>query len=473
MKRSSYIAYLLLGAVITIIIYHILQFTDSGMKILGVLGALQLIFSIYSWSKITGSALTPYIIFLIAAYTFTFGQSILFVFDKVSLDYDLTSVFTATEIMPAQYLTLLFLNFLHIGGILSCRDTNSHISIKGNRAHREEQNTINQIKGIRSIGIAFICISILPYVIERITLYGIVSTMGYSGMYMQEAKIGISNILSILSQYFIPGVLALLLVETSKSRRITFIIILLIEACFWLYIGGRSNAVIVLAILMMYYHICVKPIKAKQMIVIVAVAFIFISSLSVIADIRDDKSADVEDALSEIFSGTDSFYDAISEMGGSMYPMIATMEMVPSIHDYRYGTSYLYSLSSVIPNLGFWDLHPAMKYGNLNDWLQKTMSLDYGPGYSIVAEAYINFGDFGFLIMIFLGYCFASILSIDIKDKRNPLLLVISFIFCFLIIKTVRNSFLTTVRSIFYYILPIYMIVTFIYNGRINKKIKS
>jgi len=89
-----------------------------------------------------------------------------------------------------------------------------------------------------------------------------------------------------------------------------------------------------------------------------------------------------------------------------------------------------------------------------------------------VAEAYINFGNLGFLMMMFLGYVFGLVFNINIRDKRNPLLIVLAFVFCFLIIKTVRNSFLATVRSIFYYIIPIYLIVVHMYNGRINKRIE-
>ena len=73
-------------------------------------------------------------------------------------------------------------------------------------------------------------------------------------------------------------------------------------------------------------------------------------------------------------------------------------------------------------------------------------------------------------MMLVLGYCFGLIFNINIRDKYNPLLLVLSFVFCFLIIKTVRNSFLATVRSVFYYILPIYLIVVYMYKGRINRK---
>lgn len=472
MRSSSYIFGSIILVFITLIFYNSLPCSEYGMKVMGVIGIIQLLYSIHSWSKITGAVITPYIIFLISAYTFTFGQSLLYVFDKVTPDRDLMEMFSATSIMPAQYLTLIFLNFFHIGGILSCKKNRSHNFPYNEMSYMEKQNMQNQIVGIRKIGTFFLCISIIPYFIERFTLFFIVLTTGYSGIYMQDVKIGVSNIFTILSQYFIPGVLCLLLIETSKVKRNIFIILLVFEACFWLFTGGRSNGVIIVSILLMYFHICIKPIKLKQAIIVAIVGFFFISLLGVIAETRVDSNANVSEAISKSFSNNNAFYSAISEMGGSMYPMITSMELVPNQYDFRGGSSYLYAISSVIPNLGFWELHPAMKYGNMNDWLQGAMNLNYGPGFSIVAEAYVNFGNWGFLMMLLLGYCFGLIFNINIKDKRNPLLLVLAFVFCFLIIKTVRNSFLATIRSIFYYILPIYLTVVYIYKGRINKRIQ-
>ena len=43
---------------------------------------------------------------------------------------------------------------------------------------------------------------------------------------------------------------------------------------------------------------------------------------------------------------------------------------------------------------------------------------------------------------------------------------LLSLLLCFLILKTVRNSFLATVRSLFYYLLPIYLIVVYRFGGK-------
>ena len=469
MKQPRYIIGSLIIVVFTLLLYNSLTFSDYGMNVLGVVGIVQLVYSVYSWKRVTGSAINPYVVFLCSAYVFTFGQSILNVFGKVTEGRALTEEFSAFYIMPAQYLTLIFLNFFHIGALLSCKKLKPQKGSDSQITMDDELNRRNQVTGIRRVGKLFTLISIVPYLVERVTIFYIVLVSGYGGIYEQQAKVGIFNIVSILSQYFIPGILCLLLVETSRSKKWLYLIILIFEAGFWLYTGGRSNGVIIASIILLYYHICVKPIRLKQAIIIAVAGFFFVSLLGVISETRSASKNDVSSIVNQKLGTSNAFYEALSEMGGSMFPMITTMNLVPDRYDYKYGSSYFYSLTSVIPNLGFWDLHPAMKYGNMNDWLQDALDLNYGPGFSIVAEAYINFGHFGFLMMLILGYCFGLIFNINVRDKYNPLLLVLSFVFCFLIIKTVRNSFLATVRSIFYYILPIYLIVVYMYKGRINK----
>lgn len=441
--------------------------SDYSMRVMGVFGMLQLTLSIYTWSKVTGLTLTPYVVFLIAAYTFTFGQSMLYVFDKVSPERDLAEMFPASAIYPAQIWTLIFLGCFHIGALYSCRKKKKHIGFDA--GNQDNMYVQNQIIGIRKIGTFFLIISTLPYIIERVSIFTVASTLGYGGIYEQEVKIGIFNIFNILSQYFIPGILCKLIVEDNKKRRNLYIALMVVEIIFWLYVGGRSTGVIIAAILMLYYHIFVRRIRWKEAVVFAIAGYFFISLLGVIAETRSSVGSNVAASASENFAQGAAFYSALSEMGGSMYPMITSMDLVPAQYDYKCGSSYFFSLTSIIPNLGFWDLHPAMKYGNLNEWLQKSMNLNYGPGFSIVAEAYVNFGYLGFLFMLLLGYCFGSIFNVEIKNQKNPLLVVLAFVFCFLIIKTVRNSFLATVRSVFYYIVPIYLIVSSYYKGKIIK----
>lgn len=444
--------------------------TYNNLSILGGWGLIQILLSLYSWKKLTGTVFVPYVVFLGAAYIFTFGQSFLYVFDAVSEERDLLNEISYQTIFRAQYITLLFLNFFHVGAIcsISCKQEkfNSYVF-----SDEERYCEKMQLKGIRAVGWLFVLFSTIPFVIESVRKYVVVSVLGYGGLYGGEVNIGVNNIVSILAQYFIPGLICLLMVYSGLVKKI-IVGILLLYVLFLLYLGGRSDAVVIMSVLLLYYHICVRPFTTRQFVVLACVAYFFVSALAIIADTRSDASRDFVQQFFEKQDGN-AFTEALSEMGGSMFPLAQTMELVPQMYDYRYGSSYLYAFTSVIPNMGFWDLHPAMKYGNLGDWLQKVLHLNYGPGFSIVAECYINFGYYGFVFMILLGFVFAKIFNISQMKKINPLLILLSLLFCFLVTKTVRNSFLATVRSLFYYILPIYLIVVYYYKGRIIKLRRS
>ena len=43
---------------------------------------------------------------------------------------------------------------------------------------------------------------------------------------------------------------------------------------------------------------------------------------------------------------------ALEEFGGTQYTMALTMENIPSNFQYRFGSSYLLSLASILPNVG-------------------------------------------------------------------------------------------------------------------------
>jgi oligosaccharide repeat unit polymerase len=95
----------------------------------------------------------------------------------------------------------------------------------------------------------------------------------------------------------------------------------------------------------------------------------------------------------------DPLSSSVSEMGHSLVTVTHTMTLVPETRPYDYGESYLYALTTIIPNLG-WAVHPSVSHGLLSDWLINTVdrvtaAAGGGLGFSFIAEAYLNFGTFG------------------------------------------------------------------------------
>ena len=117
----------------------------------------------------------------------------------------------------------------------------------------------------------------------------------------------------------------------------------------------------------------------------------------------------------------------------------------------------------------FWPIHPAKKESNLGDWLTDTLGTTFGTGFSMCAEAWVNFGVFGFLIFYLWGALLGSIFGriekvISEEDIALLAFLLVLFWFC---LKIPRNAFLNVVRAVFYYAAPIYIVCN---NFRIRKK---
>ena len=448
---------------IALVFFYFLFYTSNpessteNLRLMGLFGWAQIIVSIVGWKHMTGKLFVPYIIFLIAAYTFCFGQSLLDVFGLVAPNRSLFNRCSASEIYKAQVYTLFFLAFFQIGALVSYKKSDR--SIKSN-----ETAYYAEYKAISNIGKTLSIISFLPFLVENITNFMIVSLYGYHGLYEVNPDIPLWGLVTMLSDFFIPALLCILLTSKPGSginKRIFFMsaaTILIIMYC-----GGRSQGVVLVAVGMLYYQNYVKPITKRGWALLAIGGFFFVSLLSAIAHLRGDSRENYIEEIANYKSEDDvnPFFETISEMGGSMHPMCRTIDLVPRTEPYRYGKTYVYAFSSLIPNLGFWKRHPAAENANMGEWLMKKDGLNYGPGYSIVAEAYINWGGYGFIMLFVLGFYFCKILNIDDSGKYKMLSFLIAIIFTYLSLKMVRNSFIGTVRILALYLFPIYWYVSY------------
>jgi len=88
-----------------------------------------------------------------------------------------------------------------------------------------------------------------------------------------------------------------------------------------------------------------------------------------------------------------------------------------------------------------------------------------------MAEAYINWGWFGFIFFIIYGWVNGRIFTMISKMNAisRPDLVCFVMIILLLTIKTNRNSFLATVRGFFYMGIPIFLMCRFVYLRKLNK----
>lgn len=450
MKVKS-ILLLILTSIFTYLYYHYNQTADfMDLRIMGSIGVSQLLLSIWTWRKFKRSIISPYIFYLFILYIFTIGQSLLYVFNFVSEQRDLVGFLgiTIQDVFEAQYITLIFLSFFHIGAILSIKKVNKL---------PETDVRYDYSKIIIKFGWLLFIVSFIPF------WYSLISTLiksllyGYGFLFENTDYSRGNALLKFVASYFIPSVICLFIgYKDNKLMRNLMQGVLIFITLLSLLAGGRGGAVIMMALLVLMHNYIIRKISKKG-VVYIAIAGVFVLSLlSIISQTRSTSNRSIAHTFTSE-NTNNAALDAVAEMGGSMSTLIWTSDFVPSTENFRYGSTYLYSLTTLFPNFGFWKVHPGMVNANLGQWLTEKMALNYGTGFSMVAEAYINFGPFGWILMLFMGFIFCKILDVD--NNKSLLKVLFSLIIFWTCASIARNSFLPFIRSFFFIALPIYLII--------------
>ena len=291
--------------------------------------------------------------------------------------------------------------------------------------------------------------------------YGAVYTVNKSSSYLMK-------VFGILEDYYQPCMLILLIGnrEDVQKRRL-IVLCMMIDVIISLYIGGRSGAVMTGLGILLAYHYFVKPFKLKQIIPGMVGGYIGIALLNTVAMNRGNSGRTVTDIFSSL---GDSFSnvlgDFVGELGWTLTSVCWTINLVPSTSPFRYGLSYLVSLITWIPSFVFGDKtnHPVAIWGNLADWLANTQNMSYGPGYTTVAESYINFGWFGLIAMIIEGAILCRLLaSIKRSDVENNIFGATfqTLIIMILMKSIVRSSLSAAMRSVFFVLIPLYLLLLY------------
>lgn len=438
------------------------------LKILGGFALLQLIYIFWSWHKLTGRYIDAYTVFMIACYAFNLSQPIMEIFDCVTPERSLITHYhwPMSIYCLGTVFTMAFILCFHFGAILAAKPE----KMKLNRS--DPDKFALQLKAIKKIATPLAIISFPFYMYNTIIMMVVSMTMGYGAIY--DGDIGTSTLFKLIGDFYVPAMISLFLVSQAIGKRVWLIIIITVLTVVMppLIIGGRSNAIIILAVLFIVYSFFHK-LSLKRVVIVGLSTYLIFVVFTAIAGSRGTANRDLSSMMEvDIDKGNPALF-TLSEMGGSLQPLMHCLDILPNKMNYKYGESYLYSIITIIPNMGFWDVHPATKKANLGNWLQDYLGINYGLGFSIVAEAYYNFGYLGCFMMTFLGWCFTKIYHLVSRSElmRNPIAFIIAVIFLFFTIKLVRNSFEFAIRAILYYCLPMYWIMRQTYR-KLRKKQK-
>ncbi len=230
--------------------------------------------------------------------------------------------------------------------------------------------------------------------------------------------------------------------------------ILVALTAIYLLMGNRGYAVSVLISGFWLYNHNIGRVSLAAGAGFVAIVFVLVAVFYQL------KPATVEEKLSLSvldMEGLQPAVDVFVEGSKSYRTVIYTVKDVPSDKPFDMGRSYAWALTTIVPNfLG--GLHPAQTRDSPSEWFKWRFNpamarLGYGYGFSVVAEAYYNFGTLGVIaVMALLGYLFSR-LTVTARASESNMPTLIMAILLQNMVWGVRNVMESIARPIVWEIL--------------------
>ena len=469
-KKNNY-GYLLIYFLILLVsllliiafpIDYLIENFDSSFIFVSWLVNIVFAFNLFITSKRTKNIMDFNNVFLLFLFLFCNGQTFLFSMGIPVEDLTVFKVVNNTEMVHATIYFYFSMIFFQIGTLFT--------PVNSSDVYLKKIDDSKLISSIKKVGFILMAVSFFPYISQLYTKLKGSILYGYSYLYNNSTQT--TDSLSYLGKFFIPSLLMLLFVFKNKKRTNRLILLFLFVLCGCnLIIGVRGDALSIIVILIIFQNTFVKKYEgAKFAKVILYICLIsFMIPLFLTFRTVENKNFDtLSTTLKEEMFGEENFLvQTISELGYTVHSFVLTERVVPSVSAHKYGESYFASVMMIVPSFIFGGYSFANKAA-LDIWLQKIHNMSYGPGFSLIAETYYNFGWYGGIIStFFLGLFFSKMFNINSKNKNKSILLkLLSLIFLYNSLLLVRFPFHSVPRNIFYMFLIPYVLIMIDYGKK-------
>lgn len=398
-----------------------------GHTIITILLISSYLLCIYYWIKAGNRALSLYVFFVLYAFFSNAGQSLLYLVqfpDEFLNVYDDGTLAQIVNMLRFQYLCIASMGV----GTAAYLNSSHFVPI---RLETQRTDLINQsrTKGANDSLLWIVLLGSLVYVLYfAIKMVSLRQTMGYGDLYEARGEWNsifsqIVNLLTLLLSYYF--------LFRNKKTVIIYGFIISILLCYMMS-GSRGLAIPYLGIIVVTFPITnPEYFKRRYLAFWIIGGLFFFSFLSVISSNRGSNLSGK--ALNTTNTVAVNAYNTISEMGMSARTATLTMQAIDN-GSMDYHQTILYVLiTNLIPLTN--DL-PVLQdqYIQLSSWVSEYAgSYHSGLGYSFVAEAYMNFGWFGWIYLLIYGWFIAFAESLAYKrinKGRFYLALVLLLILC-------------------------------------------
>ena len=469
-KRNKILA-IIFNSYIVIFFSVLLVITESNenlsLKAISWVNNILFLISLYEIYKVKGTIFDYSTVFSVFLFIFSTGQVILY---SLGIDTSQMNVFknaSLNEIISATTFFIITYQFYIIGIIAFTK--------KENKTDYKKIENGKLISSIKIVATIMIFLSAYQYLYKLISYLKISLTYGYASLFKSVNNENPSGMMEYLKYLFLPGwILLLFAYKDNKIKRRIIEIILLTIALIQIFIGSRGASIPILIILIFFIIKYKEDLNKKDILKVGIILAAVLMVIPIFKNFRLISNKSITSLMQTIKqSQEDNFIiETIEELGSTMYPYILTERAVPFKQDFKYGESYIASVLMLIPSQLLGGESFATKAA-LDTWLQDISSLSYGPGFSILAELYYNFGKIGPVMGFFIGAFYSIIFNIKLKNEEyGKVFTIFKIIFLYLNMLAGRYPFHSTLRHLIIIIIIPFLSIILIYNHNYNKEKK-
>ena len=255
---------------------------------------------------------------------------------------------------------------------------------------------------------------------------------------------------------FVPALFASAYFDRPRAKFAAWLLVGLV-ALFVMSTLGRGMIYTILLTILIIYHFRYRKIKGRYLVGSV----LFVGLATFVALLRRANRGILEIDLATIeqllASGEIGFLDwfVYTVMIFDGQPVVSNViEIVDDVTGPYYGLTYL---NTVLMRAVPFDIPGIDFMPSPDSWYRIIRGFRFGSsgrGFSIIAESYMNFGRYGFVVFLFVGML-VRYLSFKVYTTSNPVMLLWSSFSIVVLIVALRDDSLTLFMRVVWYIFPL------------------
>lgn len=322
--------------------------------------------------------------------------------------------------------------------------------------HLSQPITIDAKKQIYSVGIILLFFAFVGFMM---TIFAVGNIFSYSRQDIFKG-IGDTRGFGLFLMTFPTSLMFLFIgARTIFIKNITYPLVFF-GGLFLLFLGYRSNLFFPATVGACLWLKSGRKIPKSVFISLIIASLVIIPAVKYIRTMGQYSSINYDDINKSVEKVESA--ETFLELGAILGLLSKVMDLIPTEYPYKYGLTYIKAMQVAIPNIGFsssksnreiikglsdQEIYEVLKP---SEWYTYKVSkwMFYnggGSGFSMLAEAYMNFGYFGFFFVFFiLGMLFSNFDSKNISAA--PMTIIYISLIIWPLYYGVRNEISTIIK---------------------------